>query len=278
MKMMRSRSICSHLLTLAFLGGGVLCAQDKPNAPPAPVEDSGEVEEAEERKGGLFRRSLDRIKEKTPGSVESITGGLGELKDKLRKTIEERANLQKEVDELKESNSELLARLETLEAEKTKLEEGMLALKDELATTKARLIEGTDPSSVGIRAEDLSKAYDEDSKIADKLYFDSYLSVVGRVKKFKQGTAQETYVILHGAEGGPEVVCAFYKDDNFFVDTLVHEGRMVNRSDGTTFLVVGKQVTIKGTCKGKGIDVELRNCEIEGLRPKPPKVKEEKKK
>ncbi|MEM6915255.1 MAG: hypothetical protein AAF491_01720, partial [Verrucomicrobiota bacterium] len=53
--------------------------------------------------------------------------------------------------------------------------------------------------------------------------------------------------------------------NNLYVDILPSQGRLVSRNDRRTLLSIGQPVTILGTCRGAGLNVEMEHCTLEGI-------------
>ncbi|MCF3110328.1 OB-fold putative lipoprotein [Niabella sp. CC-SYL272] len=101
-------------------------------------------------------------------------------------------------------------------------------------------------SQFEITASGLTAAFNADEANATKQYADKIVSVTGAVKEIKieQGTAAT--VFLDSGDPMTSVTCSFY-------DT---EAAAVKK------LKTGQQVTIKGVCTGKLMDVILNKCSI----------------
>ncbi|MCF6312781.1 MAG: hypothetical protein L3J39_10050 [Verrucomicrobiales bacterium] len=201
-------------------------------------------------KGSSLGGLLDSLKDlKVPDSVSKLPQQLKELKDAYLKTTKTVEDLQKEVATLREEVATL--REQQSQSEKT--------VPTKIDTGSAQILEVT--------AEQLVEAFQEDRISAKKSFSQRYLKVKGAIQSFETG-AKEIVIYLRANGTDARVKCHFKRDNNFHVEVVSSQGRLVSRNDRTTLLTVGQPLTVIGTCTGKSIDVTLVNCHAEGLNSK----------
>lgn len=101
-------------------------------------------------------------------------------------------------------------------------------------------------SQFEITASGLTTAFNTDESNATKQYVDKIVSVSGSIKDVKIEQGGTATVFLESGDPMTSVTCSFY-------DT---EAAAVKK------LKTGQQVTIKGVCTGKLMDVVLNKCSI----------------
>ncbi|WP_300601513.1 hypothetical protein [Niabella sp.] len=92
----------------------------------------------------------------------------------------------------------------------------------------------------------LVTAFSNDESAANRKYVEKIIAVTGKVTDVKIDTMGQATVFLDSSDPTTSVTCSFY-------DT---EATAVKK------LSTGQQVTIKGVCTGKLIDVVLNKCSI----------------
>ncbi len=213
------------------------------------VQLTAEAEdEKKEEKGTSFGGLFDSLKElKVPDSVTKFPGQLKELKNAYLKTAQTVEDLQKEVSALREE-------VDFLRGEQEKRREAAAAKAAAGGSLQVR----------EVSAEQLVSAFEQDRAVAKQNFQGKYLKVRGAIQGFET-RAKEVVIFLRAESSDTRVKCSFKRDDNFHVDVVSNQGRLVSRNDRTTLLTVGQPVTIVGTCTGSDIDVTLVNCHAEGL-------------
>ena len=205
-------------------------------------------EEKEKSKSSSLSDLLKNLKDmKVPESVAKFPEQLKELKDAYLKTAKTVEELQKEVESLRQE-------VKTLRAEQALLK-------------TANGVGGSGGSVVEVKevtAEQLVSAFAEDSKSAKRQYEGRYLKVRGAIQGFRTGS-KEVVIFLRAETSDSRVKCSIKRDNNFHVEVITSQGRLVNRNDRTTLLTIGQPVTIVGTCNGVAIDVIMENCHVEGI-------------
>lgn len=205
------------------------------------------AEDSKKSSGSSLGGLLDSLKElKVPDSVSKLPEQLKELKDAYLKTTKTVEELQKEVASLREE----VASLREQQSQSVK------APAAEVITGSAQILEVT--------AEQLVAAFEEDRASAKQNFNQRYMKVKGAIQSFETG-AKEIVIYLRADDTDARVKCHFKRDNNFHVEVISGQGRLVSRNDRTTLLTVGQPLTIIGTCTGKSIDVTLVNCHAEGL-------------
>ncbi len=214
--------------------------------------------DGDKNKGSSLGGLLDSLKDlKVPDSVAKFPEQLKELKDAYLKTAKTVEELQKEVEILRQE-------VKVLREEQAQVKKSQLS---EIKT-------GTSALQVQeVTAEQLVAAFAEDSVSAKQNFKQRYIKVQGAIQSFETG-AKEIVIFLRADSSDSRVKCSFKRDNNFHVEVVASQGRLVSRNDRTTLLTVGQPVTIVGTCTGKDIDVTLVNCHMEGLDSKREKESE----
>lgn len=212
---------------------------------------------AEEKEGGKKEKSkssslgdlLNNLKDmKVPDSVSKFPEQLKELKDAYLKTSETVEALQKEV-------AILRGEVKALRAEQALLKKG---------------VAGGSESALAVQeltAEELVSAFVEDSVSAKQQFEGRYLKVTGAIEGFETGV-KEIIIFLRAESSDLRVKCYFKRDNDFHVEVIGSQGRLVSRNDRTTLLTIGQPVTIVGTCGGTSINVAMVNCHVEGIAAK----------
>lgn len=214
----------------------------------------GDGEKKEESKSSSLGDLLNSLKDmKVPDSVSNFPGQLKELKDAYLKTTETVEELQKEVAALRQE-------MKVLREEQAQLKKG---LPGKISTGSV----GSPMEIQELTAEDLVSAFAEDNKSAKRQFEGRYLKIQGAIQGFQTG-AKEIVIFLRAETSDSRVKCSFKRDDNFHVEVVASQGRLVSRNDRTTLLTIGQPVTVVGTCTGTGIDVIMVNCHLEGVESK----------
>ncbi len=221
---------------------------------------------AEDEKGGtgsslgdLFNKVKDI---KVPDSVSSLPGQLTELKESYLETAKSVDELRAEVETLKNAVYDLRKENEELRAAV-----GVKVKENELTS----LLKPEE-----ISATNLVGAYKIDRIAADEEYKNRYLKVVGTIASFEAGS-QAIVVTLKSESNESLIRCEIQSGNDFYVDVLPAQGRLISRNDRRTLLTVGQPVAVLGTCTGATLNVNLINAKIDGLTEKkaiePPKKK-----
>lgn len=95
-------------------------------------------------------------------------------------------------------------------------------------------------------ADELVAAFNNDEAAANKVYVEKIVSVTGKIADIKIDPAGQATVFLESGDPMASVTCSFYDTEAAAVKNLA----------------VGGQVTIKGVCTGKLMDVVLNKCSI----------------
>ena len=212
---------------------------------------------SEEEKGGtgsslgdLFNKVKDI---KVPDSVSSLPTQLTELKESYLETAKTVDELRAEVETLKNAVYDLRKENEELRAAV-----GVKVKENELAG----LLKPEE-----ISATNLVGAYKIDRVAADEEYKNRYLKVVGTIASFEAGS--QTIVLSLKSESNDSLIrCEIQSGNDFYVDVLPTQGRLISRNDRRTLLTVGQPVAVLGTCTGATLNVNLINAKIEGLTEK----------
>lgn len=214
--------------------------------------------DGDKSKGSSLGGLLDSLKDlKVPDSVAKFPEQLKELKDAYLKTAKTVEELQKEVKVLRQE-------VKVLREEQAQVK------KSQLSQIKT----GASAMQVQeVTAEQLVAAFAEDGASAKQNFKGRYIKVQGAIQGFDTG-AKEVVIFLRADSSDSRVKCSFKRDNNFHVEVVASQGRLVSRNDRTTLLTVGQPVTIVGTCTGTDIDVTLVNCRMEGLDSKRKKESE----
>ena len=102
-------------------------------------------------------------------------------------------------------------------------------------------------AQVAISAPKLVEAFNKDETAANKLYLDKIIAVKGSISDIKTDSAtKQSTVFLDSGDPLAAVNCSFYEEESAAVQALQK----------------GQQVTIKGQCTGKLLDVVLNKCSI----------------
>ncbi|MCD2424728.1 OB-fold putative lipoprotein [Niabella pedocola] len=101
-------------------------------------------------------------------------------------------------------------------------------------------------SQFEITASGLTTAFNTDESAATKQYVDKVVSVSGNIKDVKIEQGGTATVFLDSGDPMTSVTCSFYDTEAAAVKKLKS----------------GQQVTIKGVCTGKLMDVVLNKCSI----------------
>lgn len=221
---------------------------------------------AEDEKGGTGSSLGDLFKKvkdiKVPDSVSSLPTQLTELKESYLETAKSVDELRSEVETLKNAVYDLRKENEELRAAvgvKVKENELTSLLKPEEIT-----------------ATNLVGAYKIDRIAADTEYKNRYLKVVGTIANFEAGS-QAIVLSLKSESNDSLIRCEIQSGNDFYVDVLPTQGRLISRNDRRTLLTVGQPVAVLGTCTGATLNVNLINAKIDGLTEmkavEPPKKK-----
>ncbi len=213
-----------------------------------------EGEKKEKSTGSSLGDLLNGLKDmKVPDSVAKFPEQLKELKDAYLKTTKTVEDLQKEV--------------AALRLEVKNLREEQVKLKKALPGKTADGGSGSVMGAQEITAESLVSVFAEDRRSAKQQFEGRYLKVQGTIQGFQTGV-KEIIIFLNAETSDARVKCSFRRDDNFHVEVVASQGRLVSRNDRTTLLTIGQPVTIVGTCTGMAIDVTMANCHLEGVESK----------
>ena len=218
-------------------------------SPAGAAEEEGEKKQ--KSTGSSLGDLLNGLKDmKVPDSVSKFPEQLKELKDAYLKTTKTVEDLQKEVTALRQE-------VKILRDEQSQLKEG---LPGETASGGV----GSPMEIQQVTAEELVSAFAEDNRSAKQQFEGKYLKVQGAIQEFQTGN-QQIVIFLRAKTSDSRVKCNFKRDDNFHVEVVASQGRLVSRNDRTTLLTIGQPVTIIGTCTGSTIDVTMVNCHMEGI-------------
>ncbi len=211
----------------------------------SPLSQAADDEKKEKDKSSSLGGLLNSLKDlKVPDSVSKLPEQLKELKDAYLKTAQTVEDLQQEVDALRK--------------EVKSLREEQAQKKDTVVTT------GESLQVQEVTAEQLVAAFEEDSASAKQNFKGRYMKVEGAIQGFET-RVKEIVIFLRAESSDSRVKCSFKRDNNFHVEVVSNQGRLVSRNDRTTLLTIGQPLTIVGTCTGRDIDVTLVNCHAEGL-------------
>lgn len=203
----------------------------------------------EQSKGSSLGDLLNNLKDmKVPDSVAKFPEQLKELKDAYLKTSKTVEELQKEVAVLREEVKALRAEQALLKKGATVGGESALAVLE-------------------LTAEKLVSAFVEDNVSAKQQFEGRYLKVTGAIEGFETGV-KEIVIFLRAENSDLRVKCYFKRDNDFHVEVISSQGRLVSRNDRSTLLTIGQPVTIVGTCGGTSINVVMVNCHVEGIASK----------
>lgn len=102
-------------------------------------------------------------------------------------------------------------------------------------------------AQVNVSATLLVEAFSKDETAANKLYLDKIIAVKGIITDIKSDSVtKQSTVFLDSGDPMAAVNCSFYEEE----------------TDAVKALHKGQQVTIKGQCTGKLLDVVLNKCSI----------------
>jgi len=220
----------------------------------SPAQAAEEGEKKEKSVGSSLGDLLNGLKDmKVPDSVTKFPEQLKELKDAYLKTTKTVEDLQKEV--------------ATLRQEVKALREGQAVLKKAQTGKAANGGSGALMGAQELTAEELVSVFVEDRRSAKQQFEGKYLKVQGTIQGFQTGV-KEIVIFLNAETSDTRVKCSFRRDDNFHVEVVASQGRLVSRNDRTTLLTIGQPVVVVGTCTGMAIDVTMANCHLEGVESK----------
>jgi tRNA_anti-like len=97
-----------------------------------------------------------------------------------------------------------------------------------------------------ITAATLVTEFNTDETAANKKYLDKVIAVKGNVTEVKKDANGQVSVFLDTGDPMAAVTCSFYSEE----------------AGSVTNLTQGKEVTIKGMCTGKLMDVVINRCSI----------------
>jgi tRNA_anti-like len=97
-----------------------------------------------------------------------------------------------------------------------------------------------------ISAVDLLADFNKDEPAANLKYLDKVIAVKGKVAEIKIDTTGQATVFLDAGDPLSTVTCSFYNEEAKSVENLKK----------------GNEITIKGNCTGKLMDVILNKCSI----------------
>lgn len=103
------------------------------------------------------------------------------------------------------------------------------------------------PVEIKINALDLLKAYEENEVSADEKFRNKRLAVTGKIENISV-VMEQMYITLQGRSMTFVNVQAFFPD---------------SQKESVSKLKKGQTITIEGTCDGKGLNVELKDCRIQ---------------
>ncbi|SDD93020.1 OB-fold protein [Niabella drilacis] len=101
-------------------------------------------------------------------------------------------------------------------------------------------------AAITTNAPALVAAFSSDEPSANRKYVEKIIAVTGTVTGVKIDTAGQATVFLDGNDPMAAVTCSFYDTETATVKKLTP----------------GQQVTVKGVCTGKLMDVVLNKCSI----------------
>jgi hypothetical protein len=99
-----------------------------------------------------------------------------------------------------------------------------------------------DTSSIVVTSKDLVTEYSENEVAADSKYKGKTIIVEGQIIDIKKGVSGETFIVLEGIQGKPQVQCYY------------------NGIDDIKTLKPGKMVFMQGVCDGLWVNVILNSC------------------
>lgn len=209
--------------------------------------------------GDLFNKVKDL---KVPESVSSLPTQITDLKESYLETAKSVDVLRNEVETLRNEVYDLRK-----ENEEMRAAVGVKVKENELSS----LLKPEE-----ITATNLVGAYKIDRIAADEEYKNRYLKVVGTIASFDAGS-QAIIISLKSESNESLIRCEIQSGNDFYVDVLPSQGRLISRNNRRTLLTVGQPVAILGTCTGATLNVNLINAKIDGLTEKkvaePPKKK-----
>ncbi|WP_018627029.1 OB-fold protein [Niabella aurantiaca] len=104
----------------------------------------------------------------------------------------------------------------------------------------------TEAAEIKTEAGELVAAFNNDEAAANKIYVEKIISVTGKIADIKIDPTGQATVFLESGDPMASVTCSFYDTEAAAVKNLA----------------TGRQVTIKGVCTGKLMDVVLNKCSI----------------
>ncbi len=197
---------------------------------------------------------LKKVKDiKVPESVTGLPEQITELKNSYLETAKTVEDLQHQVEMLRQEVYELKKQNETLsQAVGAKVE----------ATGISDLLKPTEISST-----QLVEKFEADRALADERYRDKYLKVVGIIEKFETGP-QAIEIFLRADGKDSMVQCQVPTGPDVYVEAQPSQGRIISRNDRRTMLSVGQPISVVGTCRGISLNVEMKNCKVDGFSEK----------
>ncbi|GAB3006202.1 hypothetical protein GCM10027051_01730 [Niabella terrae] len=99
---------------------------------------------------------------------------------------------------------------------------------------------------INMDAGELAASFNRDEAAANKMYVDKILSVTGKIADITVDPTGQATVVLETGDPMASVICSFYDTE----------------AGAAKDLAAGQQVTIKGICTGKLMDVVLNKCSI----------------
>jgi len=103
-----------------------------------------------------------------------------------------------------------------------------------------------EPAQYEVSAAALVAEFNKDETAANKKYLDKVIAVKGKVADIKTDSVGQATVFLDSGDLMAAVTCSFYQDE----------------ASITKQLRPGNEVTVKGKCTGKLMDVVLNKCSI----------------
>jgi hypothetical protein len=103
-----------------------------------------------------------------------------------------------------------------------------------------------EPAAYEVSAAGLLAEFNRDEPAANKKYIDKVIAVKGKVVDIKMDATGQATVFLDSGDLMAAVTCSFYQEE----------------ATAAKALRQGAEVTIKGKCTGKLMDVVLNKCSI----------------
>ena len=103
-----------------------------------------------------------------------------------------------------------------------------------------------EPALYQLSAASLVAEFNKDESAANSKYLDKVIAVKGKIADIKTDSAGQATVFLDSGDLMAAVTCSFYQDE----------------TPAAKALRQGNEVTIKGKCTGKLMDVVLNKCSI----------------